>query len=208
MQANLTCILYSGPAAKVHLCGHRVTFVQYSTFLLLTQTSRISTLLVMLCRVSFSVALFVVSALATPTSEPSCKVTPAHADWPSDAEWTQLNNTLSGALIATTPVASSCYNGNPFKSKVPCADVIKSWTDAKFHASLPESVDFPVWANRSCVPPGANGWSLFGTCSYGGLPRYVVNASSERHVETSLIWAAQKNIRVIIKGTGHDILGR
>jgi FAD/FMN-containing dehydrogenase len=45
-------------------------------------------------------------------------------------------------------------------------------------------------------------------CTYGAYPRYVVNATTEEQIEQALMWAGKKNVRVVIKGTGHDLLGR
>lgn len=137
-----------------------------------------------------------------------CKVTPDDPQWPSDQDWEALNRSIYGGLIKSVPVASSCWEGNPFNSKVPCDEVKEKWTSSYFHESNPESVGFPIWANNSCVPPGSVGYNIERGCTYGGYPRYVVDAWSEEQIATALKWAASKNIRVVIKGTGHDLYGR
>ncbi|USW50384.1 Putative FAD linked oxidase, FAD-binding, type PCMH, subdomain 2 [Septoria linicola] len=42
-------------------------------------------------------------------------------------------------------------------------------------------------------------------CQLGGLPSYIVNATSPEQVATAAKWAAERNIRIVIKGTGHDL---
>jgi FAD/FMN-containing dehydrogenase len=45
-------------------------------------------------------------------------------------------------------------------------------------------------------------------CQLGGLPRYVLNATDAAQVATAMAWANARDIRVVIKGTGHDLNGR
>jgi hypothetical protein len=45
-------------------------------------------------------------------------------------------------------------------------------------------------------------------CSGIGYPQYVVNATTAEHVKAVVDFARKNNIRLIIKGTGHDYLGR
>ncbi|KAI8261349.1 FAD-linked oxidoreductase ZEB1 [Colletotrichum sp. SAR11_239] len=110
------------------------------------------------------------SAVGGVSAQQSCKVTPLDAAWPSDADWAALNTTINGALIKTIPVASSCYSGNPFGSSEACEDVEKGWTSSDFHAAFPESIDYPLYANNSCLPPSATGYSAAQGCELGGLP--------------------------------------
>ncbi|KAI2465969.1 hypothetical protein F4781DRAFT_407394 [Annulohypoxylon bovei var. microspora] len=150
-------------------------------------------------------ALFFTGALA----QASCKLTPSDANWPSIEEWQALNDTLAGSLIATRPAASSCYDGNPFNSSLSCDVVEAGWGESAFHASLPESINYPVFANNSCLPPGATGYNetLLG-CHISGLPMFVVNATSAEQISKAVVWASSRNIRLVIKGTGHDLNGR
>ncbi|KAF4627953.1 hypothetical protein G7Y89_g10198 [Cudoniella acicularis] len=151
--------------------------------------------------------LFPLIAAAT-TLASQCKVTTSDASWPSEADWSTLNSSISGTLIRTVPVASSCWPGNPFGSKIDCATVESNWTSAHFHGLQPESVDFPVFTNNSCIPPGSTGYSEAQGCTLGGLPQYIVNATSAEQVALALKWAADRQIRIIVKGTGHDLCGR
>jgi FAD/FMN-containing dehydrogenase len=41
-----------------------------------------------------------------------------------------------------------------------------------------------------------------------GYPVYVVNATTPEHVAMGVNFAAANNIRLIVKATGHDYLGR
>jgi hypothetical protein len=41
-----------------------------------------------------------------------------------------------------------------------------------------------------------------------GYPVYVVNATSSKHVKAGVDFARKHNIRLIVKATGHDYMGR
>lgn len=51
-------------------------------------------------------------------------------------------------------------------------------------------------------------WSEKQGCTIGGLPQYIVNATEEVDVAFAMKWAAERNIRIVVKGTGHDLNGR
>ncbi|KZL80828.1 fad-dependent monooxygenase [Colletotrichum incanum] len=141
------------------------------------------------------------------SAEVACKTTPFDATWPNTEEWNAFNQSLGGALLKTQPVASSCYENNPFNSTLSCDEVDENWSSSAFHARFPESIDYPYWANSSCVPPSDYGYKNQG-CQLGGLPEFILNAATERQVSIAMKWAGTRNIRVIAKGTGHDLNGR
>ena len=158
-------------------------------------------------RLLFFFAYLAYFALST-FALPKCKTAPSDNSWPLDENWVELNNSIDGTLIKTIPIASSCWPGNPFNSPESCAVVQRNWTLATFHSELPESIDYPIYANNSCLPPGVAGYDEKRGCSLGGLPEYVVNATTEQQVATAVKWASQRNIRIAVKGTGHDLSGR
>lgn len=77
-----------------------------------------------------------------------------------------------------------------------------------YHASWPESIHYSLFTNNSCVPPGADGYSKDKGCSLGGLPQYIVNATTEEQISEAMAWASKRDIRIVIKSTGHDFNGR
>jgi len=157
----------------------------------------------------FLLLILPVVRIAAAQNSTSCKVTPSDAQWPSPQDWATFNATVNGALIKTAPIASTCFRNNPFNIKTQCADVTEQWENATFHRMLPESIDFPIFTNRACVPSSKTGGStLGGACTVGAYPAYVVKATNVVQIATALTWASQKNIRVVIKGTGHDLSGR
>ncbi|CAG8903246.1 unnamed protein product [Penicillium egyptiacum] len=152
--------------------------------------------------------LLALAALPATCVTQHCKASPGDSTWPSINEWNSLNQSIHGTLIRTAPAASPCYPGNPFGAPGNCPTVKDHWSYAAYHAMWPESVDYSIYANNSCVPPGVDGYSTDKGCSIGGLPQYIVNATTEQHIATAMKWASDRNIRITVKGTGHDLGGR
>ncbi|KAI9373503.1 hypothetical protein BJX61DRAFT_552181 [Aspergillus egyptiacus] len=148
------------------------------------------------------------AATAVKATTPQCKSSPHDPSWPSPDEWSALNKSINGVLIRTSPAASSCYPGNPFDSTENCTEVTQHWSYAAYHAGWPESVDYSIYTNHSCLPPGVDGYVEARGCSIGALPQYIVNATSEEQIATAMKWASERNIRIVVKGTGHDMTGR
>ncbi|KAF3047756.1 hypothetical protein E8E12_011612 [Didymella heteroderae] len=147
--------------------------------------------------------------LASPVlGELFCKTNPLDPSWPTTDEWNALNQSTNGVLIHSRPVASSCYDGNPFESTTSCAHVQENWFLSAFHAEQPESIGYSYWANNTCVPPNDYGYIEGQQCQLGGLPEYILNASTAEQVATAAEWASSRNIRIVVKGTGHDLNGR
>jgi hypothetical protein len=62
----------------------------------------------------------------------------------------------------------------------------------------------PLAQNNSCDPfsPRAS------QCNLGNYPVYAVNATTASHVTAAIAFARTNNIRLIIKSSGHDLLGK
>ncbi|PKS05203.1 hypothetical protein jhhlp_008571 [Lomentospora prolificans] len=76
------------------------------------------------------------------------------------------------------------------------------WSLYEFHVSNPVS---PIWnqfANDTCLPDPEL------PCSGKGYPIDVINATSPEHVQAGVRFARKHSIRLNIKNTGHDYLGR
>lgn len=152
-------------------------------------------------------AQVVFSAVVPTESSTKCKANPLDSTWPDAADWQSLDETIGG-LIATSPVAASCWNNTDFHSPYTCATVQSNWSSSIFHSQQPESIGAPLFANNSCLPSGVGGYSESQGCRLGGLPSYVLNATDERQIAEAMNWAAERDLRIVVKGTGHDLNGR
>jgi FAD/FMN-containing dehydrogenase len=61
------------------------------------------------------------------------------------------------------------------------------------------------WASGySCTPTSQPN----STCTQGGWPVYVVRATNVRHIQLAVNFARNKNIRLVVKNSGHDFNGK
>ncbi|KAF5514854.1 putative FAD-linked oxidoreductase [Colletotrichum fructicola] len=165
----------------------------------------------MLSTVKFVVASF---ALAGGTLANTCKCTSSDTCWPSLSEWESFNQTISGKLIRTVPLASVCYKSEPNYNEDSCNIVLSNWTTWELHSSDPTSVPSSP-SLKGCEPIYSNGTSINGDpdagikgCSSGFLPPYVVNATDSGDIQRALAFAKDRNLRLAIKNTGHNGSGR
>lgn len=68
----------------------------------------------------------------------------------------------------------------------------------------PTSIMTPWFAGNSCIPTADP--SL--PCTQGGFPTFVINATGPSDIQTGVNFARENNIRLVIKNTGHDFLGK
>lgn len=129
----------------------------------------------------------------------TCKPVFHSAGWPSPTAWDHLNNTVSGRLIAPTPPGAVCHRDHPQYNNVSCIELTDQWTNTSFHAMNPVSADYNEF---TCPPEDGQ------PCSGAGYPRYVVEAVEAQDVQHAVSFAAETGVRLIVKGTGHDFLGR
>lgn len=62
----------------------------------------------------------------------------------------------------------------------------------------------PFFANQSCDPFQPRG----SPCDIGAYVRYAVNATSPSDVSAALRFVQDQNVRLVVRNTGHDYLGR
>ncbi|KAI8931222.1 hypothetical protein NX059_011570 [Plenodomus lindquistii] len=135
-----------------------------------------------------------------------CKVYPGDPEWPSDEAWAQLNKLTDNRLIAKpTPLASVCYPGADYDAAKCSEYTVPAWQRSYIHMEDPIEMMSPVAQGMTCAPP-----SLYDShgCTRGGFPMYVVNATEPKHVQLAVNFARNSGIRLIVRNTGHDFLGK
>ena len=145
---------------------------------------------------------FACSAFLSRYTHTVCKATPLSPSWPSKSVWEAFNVSVSGQLLAPLPPAAVCDSSLSVFDEASCERVALQWNISDFHATDPISVDQVNWENDACLP------SLGAHCNLQQFPRYVVNATEAIHVKQAIEFAREQNVRLIVKGTGHDYLGR
>ncbi|KAF2785806.1 FAD-binding domain-containing protein [Melanomma pulvis-pyrius CBS 109.77] len=152
--------------------------------------------------------LLVSAALSQPSSASgtgTCKCVPTDSCWPPVSAWESLNTTISGQLIDVQPIAISCYAGPLFNNET-CATVNSEWKKCAWQANHPagQCQDTGDLTCPPVTPLDINGQN----CTLGNNPVYAVNATSPEHVAAGIKFAAEHNIRLTVKTTGHDFLRR
>ncbi|KAK5992329.1 FAD-linked oxidoreductase sor8 [Cladobotryum mycophilum] len=150
-------------------------------------------------------ALTSTSATEAQTDSHQCRCMPTDPCWPSQQEWIAFNKTVQGNLIATVPIASACHDSTfgPY-DEAKCDALKVIWGYPETYIASPSQPMYPFFANLSCDPftsPDAH-------CIVGTLVQYTVNATSTSHIKTTISFAQRKNIRLVIRNTGHDYNGK
>ena len=64
---------------------------------------------------------------------------------------------------------------------------------------------WPFYSNNTCDPKADASSSV---CTLGYLPEYVIVATTAEQVQAGVKFAHENNIRVVIRNSGHDFMGR
>lgn len=126
-------------------------------------------------------------------------------------DWDSLNETVNGRLIKTVPIAASCHklfsspgiNASVY-NEASCAELRDRWYLPETHLSYPSSPMAYPFTNNTCSPfaePDA-------PCSMGYYVAYTINATDASAVQEALRFARKHNIRLVIRNSGHDYLGK
>ncbi|KAH7337341.1 hypothetical protein BKA66DRAFT_507228, partial [Pyrenochaeta sp. MPI-SDFR-AT-0127] len=148
------------------------------------------------------VLLLAAQAHAGVVARSACYCFPGDGCWPAESAWASLNSTVGGRLVATVPIGYPCHTPNYDATE--CAALQSQWKLPQLHLGSSSSVMQAYFANQSCDPFT----SQEQPCLLGNYVRYAVNATSSADVVATINFARSKNIRFVIRNTGHDFLGR
>lgn len=136
------------------------------------------------------------------SADQQCKAVPGTSSWPSLTKWNALNQSIEGRLLRPSPPGAVCHSSRPEYNAAACTIVTNGWAVIDFQPTLPNGNAWNNWNNDSCLPdPTA-------PCSGEGYPVYVINARSSQDVKHGIDFARDNNIRLVVKGTGVDYVGR
>ncbi|KAK3328745.1 hypothetical protein B0H66DRAFT_822 [Apodospora peruviana] len=134
----------------------------------------------------------------------TCREFPGSAKWPTENEWSRFNVSLGGALVKPLPPGAVCYPGPNYDS-AKCDFLLNNASSTRFYVDDPVTI-MTKWPQGETCYPETN--PANGTCTQGGFPAYVVNASSVAQIQAAVNFARNKSLRLVIKNTGHDFDGR
>ncbi|KAJ7729738.1 FAD-binding domain-containing protein [Mycena metata] len=130
-----------------------------------------------------------------------CRNVPGSAGYPNAAAWNALNASISGRLVTMVPSAKFCAT-----RAGGCTDA--EWTSAVFRSEIPGAMNQPNWEQGYDLTPPSLCYLNGTTCGQGDDPLYSVEAETVADIQTAVKFAAAHNLRVAVKASGHDYLGR
>ncbi|GLB08246.1 hypothetical protein AtubIFM57258_004134 [Aspergillus tubingensis] len=155
--------------------------------------------------INLALLMLRVSSLVRATWE--CRCQPSDACWPSPDDWKHLNESIGGHLVRVYPIGHVCHA--PFFNQASCNQLVHLQYDSNWRAEQPgalQSFNWENWPgkNESCTIEA----NLSSVCGQGRIPLYSAVVHSVNEIRTVVRFAKQRNIRLVIKNTGHDSTGR
>ncbi|CAE6448508.1 unnamed protein product [Rhizoctonia solani] len=147
-------------------------------------------------------SLFLISLLLIPGTLAVDYCTFGEECWPTDTVWSELNATVNGRLVAPRPPAWPCHDPN--YDEAACNEVKANWESSFWRSNQTGAMQNPVWESLGCdiyTPRNV-------TCGQGFVPVYSVAALDRNDVSKAVSFAKKHRLRLVIKNTGHDYLGR
>ena len=140
----------------------------------------------------------------------TCRCLYGEPCWPNENEFAKLSTQLSQPVLHPLPPASACYS--PSAPSDSCADVISHFTDGKWRSDHPgamQSINFETFeTHNGHILACYLNTTLGIPCERGSVPPVGVDARSESDVQAAVNFGRQHNLKLVVKGTGHDFLGR
>ncbi|KAF5367676.1 hypothetical protein D9758_009900 [Tetrapyrgos nigripes] len=146
-----------------------------------------------------------------------CKCQPGQWCWPTGWEWVAFQRRLStpNTLIKNQrPMGAVCYPKDPLYDPASCQYLNSSLHGFDF-VFMSSQINATNWYNYdSIITPGKEiGCPYFpltpdSVCEQGRVPPYAVNASSPQDIVEAVKFASYHNLRLVVKNTGHDAIGR
>ncbi|PGH19693.1 hypothetical protein AJ80_03848 [Polytolypa hystricis UAMH7299] len=136
-----------------------------------------------------------------------CRCTPEKPCWPSTTKWRALNDSIDGNLLSLKPVGYVCHN--PTYDEEACSNLMKMNDNSLWKSGEPGAVLSPNWEiwperNESCFAESPRN----APCGQGRIPIYSTIVRTPFHIQRAVRFADKHNLRLVIRNTGHDYLGR
>lgn len=148
-----------------------------------------------------SIFLLVLSSVfssSSPYHPPRC----SYGDpcWPSPATWQAFNASISGHLLAPFPPAAVCHN--PRYNDAQCKIAKAEWRNSLWRTNQTGAYAAILWemGDEQCFIDAPR----TAPCEQGLVPRYAVAAREVEDVQKAVRFAAERNLYLVVKNTGHD----
>ncbi|KAJ7610291.1 hypothetical protein DFH06DRAFT_1346069 [Mycena polygramma] len=159
-----------------------------------------------------TVVLEVAAFFASSGAVSTCKCLPGDACFPDAAELAVFSAKLSSPLISDQlPPASVCYTNSPDFNVAECATIEANDGNATFLAERINAVQYTNWQsliNSTTIEQCSYDVESGETCQQGRVPPYAVNATTVSDIQQTLIFASKHNLHLVVRNTGHELMGR
>ncbi|KAI9060995.1 FAD-binding domain-containing protein [Trametes sanguinea] len=180
------------------------------------ETSSSDSLNIYLCREAMllsaarlSLVLSLNYALGRAAATTQCRCLYGEECWPSEDDFASLAANVSQPLVTPSPPAKSCYT-DPQSTE--CAAAVNGWIDGNWRADQPgamESSNFETYTfSNGTIQACYLNTTLGVPCGQGSVSVVGVDAHTVADVQAAISFAAEHNLRLAVKNTGHDYLGR
>ncbi|KAF2185655.1 FAD binding domain-containing protein [Zopfia rhizophila CBS 207.26] len=137
-----------------------------------------------------------------------CKCYSTDSCWPAATAWSTLNTTVGGNLFQVIPPGAACYTSfkgmNTYNQQA-CSAANTGWTKEDWQADQQVTNMWTFWTNNTCNPSAQR---QNRECTLGNLPEYAIMAKTKEHIQAGVKFAVENNLRLLIRNTGHDFMGR
>ncbi|KAK2462839.1 hypothetical protein APHAL10511_005151 [Amanita phalloides] len=140
----------------------------------------------------------------------TCKCLSYEPCWPSASEFSQLTSQLSQPLIYPKPPASACYP--PSQPSGNCTAALSHLDDGNWRSNLPgamQNINFESYTFKNgTIDACYYNHTLGYPCEQGNIATVGVNVAKVSDIQAAVKFAGKHNLRLVVKNTGHDYLGR
>ncbi|KAF2032006.1 FAD-binding domain-containing protein [Setomelanomma holmii] len=137
-----------------------------------------------------------------------CKCCTDNSRWPTNKDWEKLNKTVDSTLQVAVPPGAVCHktfgNSSSVYDAAKCADTQANWGNEQWPTDHPIANLWPFGTNNTCLPTS----DPSEPCTRGFYGNYVIVARTKDHIKVGVDFARERNLRLIIRNTGHDCMGR
>ncbi|KAF8527010.1 FAD-binding domain-containing protein [Hysterangium stoloniferum] len=145
-------------------------------------------------------SLILLLAIVSGRSASQCFTQPGDPRFPTAAELASFNATIDGRLMTVVPSAGFC------QSLGGCSDA--EWSDGNFRNEIIGAMLQYNWEQDYTSSPPSLCLRNSTICGQGNVPILGVNATTVEHIQAAVRFAKFHNLKVAIKASGHDYLGR
>ena len=121
-----------------------------------------------------------------------------------------LANQLTRPILHPVPPASACYSTSAHSGS--CSDVIANFRNSQWRSDQPGAMEYTNFESFTPYNGTTSACYLDTTlgipCRQGSVPPVGVEVHSASDVQAAVHFARQHNLKLVVKGTGHDFLGR